>query len=46
MSKSNFLTPEEVMRKRKMNKQLLYASMIIFTIILSALVTILTNQML
>ncbi|WP_187292124.1 hypothetical protein [Bacillus sp. 1NLA3E] len=46
MSKNYFLTPEEIMRKRKMNKKLLYASFIIFTIILSTFVTILTNQML
>lgn len=42
---SKFLTPEEVMVRRKRNKALLYASIIFGTIILSAMVTILTNQL-
>lgn len=42
---SKFLTPEEVLVRRKRNKALLYASIIVGTMILSALVTILTNQL-
>lgn len=45
MSKNYFLTPEEVMRKKKMNKKLLYVSIIIFTVILSTLITILANSL-
>ncbi|WP_276131149.1 hypothetical protein [Bacillus sp. Y1] len=42
---SKFLTPEEVMVKKKRNKAILYASIILGTMILSAVVTILTNQL-
>lgn len=42
---SKFLTPEEVMVRRKRNKALLYASIILGTIVISAFVTILTNQL-
>ncbi|SHP77196.1 Uncharacterised protein [Mycobacteroides abscessus subsp. abscessus] len=42
---SKFLTPEEVMVRRKRNKALLYATVIIGTMVLSAVVTILTNQL-
>lgn len=42
---SKFLTPEEVMVRRKRNKALLYVSIILGTIVISAIVTILTNQL-
>ncbi len=41
---SKFLTPEEVMIKRKRNKAILYASIILGTMLLSAVLTILTSQ--
>ncbi|MEH7438591.1 hypothetical protein V7182_14050 [Neobacillus drentensis] len=44
MSKSNWLTPEEVFLKKKRKKGLLYLSFMVGTILLSALVTILANQ--
>ncbi|WP_179292496.1 hypothetical protein [Bacillus sp. 7884-1] len=44
MAKSMWMTPEESMRKKKMKKNLLYINIMICTIILSALVTILANQ--
>lgn len=46
MSKRYYLTPEEVMRKKKMKKNIMYASIFIFTVILSAFVTFLTNSIL
>ncbi|WP_285852304.1 hypothetical protein [Robertmurraya korlensis] len=42
---SKFLTPEEVMVKRKRNKAILYTSIILGTMLLSAVVTILTSQL-
>jgi hypothetical protein len=44
MAKILWMTPEESMRKKKMKKNLLYINIMIGTIILSALVTILANQ--
>ncbi|MGJ7922002.1 hypothetical protein [Neobacillus sp. LXY-4] len=42
--KNNFLTPEQVMRKKKRNQRLLYTSFIAMTIVISALVTVLANS--
>lgn len=44
MSKSLWITPEEAFRKKKMKKNLIYVSIMIGTIILSAVVTVLANQ--
>jgi hypothetical protein len=44
MSKSNWLTPEEVIVRKKRKKGLIYVSFMLGTILLSALVTILANQ--
>ncbi|MBS4212919.1 MULTISPECIES: hypothetical protein [Neobacillus] len=45
MSKSYWLTPEEVLRRKKMKKNLVYTSIVFATIILSALLTIVSNQL-
>lgn len=42
---SRFLTPEEVMVRRKRNKAILYASIILGTMIISVVVTMLTHQL-
>lgn len=44
MSKNYWLSPEDVIRKKKRNKYLLYISIMVGTMILSALVTILANK--
>jgi hypothetical protein len=44
MSKSIWITPEEAMRRKKMKKNIMYISIMIFTIILSAVVTVLANS--
>ncbi|MDR7080656.1 hypothetical protein J2Y03_005747 [Neobacillus niacini] len=44
MSKSMWITPEEAMRKKKIKKNLMYISIMIFTIVLSAVVTVLVNS--
>jgi hypothetical protein len=44
MSHSYWQTPEEVIRKKKRNKGLLYFSLMIGTVILSTLVTFLANK--
>ncbi|WP_193747820.1 hypothetical protein [Neobacillus niacini] len=44
MSKSIWITPEEAMRKKKMKKNLLYISIMIGTVVLSAVVTVLANS--
>ncbi|MED4203760.1 hypothetical protein [Neobacillus mesonae] len=44
MSKSLWITPEEHLRKKKIKKNLLYASLMVATAILSTLVTFVTYQ--
>lgn len=44
MSKSLWVTPEEAYRKKKMKKYLVYISIMVGTVILSALITVLANQ--
>jgi hypothetical protein len=44
MSKSIWITPEEAFRKKKMKKTLIYVSIMIGTVILSAVITMLANQ--
>ncbi|MCM3663630.1 hypothetical protein M3204_04400 [Mesobacillus subterraneus] len=44
MSNYQFLTPEEKQRKKQRNKTILYASLLLSTVVISALVTILANQ--
>lgn len=44
MSKSLWVTPEEAYRKKKMKKNLVYISIMVGTVILSALITVLANQ--
>jgi hypothetical protein len=45
MSNQLWLTPEEVMRKKKRNKTLLYAAIMIGTVVLSTIVTLLANHL-
>jgi len=44
MSTYYWLTPEEKQRKKRRNKVILYTSLLIFSVVLSALITILANQ--
>ncbi|WP_175478171.1 MULTISPECIES: hypothetical protein [unclassified Bacillus (in: firmicutes)] len=44
MSRSYYVTPEEMLRKKQRNKSLLYASFIALSMVISALVSILANQ--
>jgi hypothetical protein len=44
MSKGLWLTPEEVIQVKKRRKNLLYLSIMLGTVVLSALVTILANK--
>ncbi|WP_312469613.1 hypothetical protein [Neobacillus sp.] len=44
MSKKDWLTPEEVMNRKKRKKGILYGSIMIGTIILSTFVTFLANK--
>lgn len=44
MSNYQWLTPEEKQRKKQRNKYILYASILLSTILISALVTLLANQ--
>nr|WP_263324564.1 hypothetical protein [Neobacillus sp. Marseille-Q6967] len=44
MANDLWLTPEEVMRRKKIKNKLMYISVILGTIILSSIVTILANQ--
>lgn len=44
MSKTYWLTPEEVYVQKKKKKRLLYSSIMIGAVLLSALVTILANH--
>ena len=44
MSMNYGITPEEMLRKKKRNKILMYATLFIGTILLSALFTILGHQ--
>jgi hypothetical protein len=45
MSKSLWITPEEALRKKKVKKNILYVSITIGTVVLSALLTILVNSL-
>jgi hypothetical protein len=45
MSKSLWITPEEALRKKKVKKNILYVSIMIGTVVLSALLTILVNSL-
>lgn len=45
MSNQYWLTPEEVIRKKKRNKSLLYAAIMIGTILLSTIVTVFANSL-
>jgi hypothetical protein len=45
VAKSMWMTPEESMRKKKNEKNILYFNIMIGTIILSAIVTILANKL-
>ncbi|WJV30733.1 hypothetical protein QTG56_06820 [Rossellomorea sp. AcN35-11] len=42
---SSFLTPEQMYKRKKQKKRLLYAGLFLFTIILIAGTTLLTYQM-
>ncbi|MGM0753008.1 MAG: hypothetical protein ACQET6_13875 [Bacillota bacterium] len=42
---SSFLTPEEMYKRKKTRKKLMYAGLFLFTIILIAGTTVLTYQM-
>jgi hypothetical protein len=45
MSKRNYgLTPEEMMKKKKVKKYIVYTSIFLGTVLLSAFVTVLANQ--
>ncbi|MGM0777963.1 MAG: hypothetical protein ACQEXE_16510 [Bacillota bacterium] len=44
MSKSIWITPEEVKRKKRIKKKVLYVSFLFFTVLLSAMVTILASK--
>ncbi|WP_423408280.1 hypothetical protein AABM38_21960 [Heyndrickxia sp. MSNUG] len=44
MSTYTWLTPEEKQRKKKRNKTIMYASLLLLSVVLSAFVTILANQ--
>ena len=44
MSTYTWLTPEEKQRKKKRNKAIMYASLLLLSVVLSAFVTILANQ--
>ncbi|XJZ26983.1 hypothetical protein ACF5W4_16910 [Bacillota bacterium Lsc_1132] len=44
MSMNYGLTPEEMLKRKKRNKVLLYASLFLGTILLSALITVLAHQ--
>ncbi len=45
MSNQNWITPEEIARRKVLRKRLLYASFLILIGAVSALVTILANQL-
>lgn len=45
MSKSLWITPEKALRKKKVKKNILYVSIMIGTVVLSALLTILVNSL-
>ncbi len=45
MSMNYGLTPEEMLKRKKRNKVLLYASIFLGTILFSAIVTILANKL-
>ncbi len=45
MSMNYGLTPEEMLKRKKRNKVLLYVSLLLGTIFFSAIVTILANQL-
>ncbi|MEW9052678.1 MAG: hypothetical protein AB2392_16065 [Neobacillus sp.] len=45
MSKSLWITPEELIQRKKRNKNLLYASFMVASVILSTFVTLLANQL-
>ena len=42
---SRFYTPEEMVAKRKRNKVILYTTILVGTVLLSAFLTLLSNQM-
>ncbi|AGX06284.1 MULTISPECIES: hypothetical protein [Bacillus] len=42
--KRNWTTPEEIKRKKQLKKRLLYISIPVVTVLASAVVTILANQ--
>ncbi|MBT2687439.1 hypothetical protein J7I93_04500 [Bacillus sp. ISL-47] len=44
MSNHNWITPEEIARKKEIKRKLLYISFPIVAVLISALVTILANQ--
>jgi hypothetical protein len=44
MSDYNWLTPEEIQRKKARNKNILYVSFLLLAAAFSAVVTILANQ--
>jgi hypothetical protein len=44
MSNQNWLTPEEMQRKKARQKNFLYAGLLVATVLLSAAVTILANN--
>ncbi|MEH7335341.1 hypothetical protein V7161_22225 [Neobacillus drentensis] len=44
MSKNHWLTPEEMIKKKKMKKGLTYGFITLGTILLSTIVTILANK--
>lgn len=45
MSMNYGLTPEEMLRKKKRNKTLLYVTIVLGTIVVSASLTILVNRL-
>jgi hypothetical protein len=45
MSKSLWTTPEEAIRKKKMRKNMLYVGIALGTVVFSALLTILVNNL-
>lgn len=44
MSNYNWLTPEEIQRKKARNKNILYISFLLVSVLISAVVTLLANQ--
>ncbi|WP_264739776.1 hypothetical protein [Cytobacillus firmus] len=44
MSNQTWITPEEIAKKKQFKRKLLYVSLPFITILISALVTILANQ--